>query len=355
MEIHGNELNVKYMTGEQLQHPEPAPWLVHSRLKPGAVTLTAGADPQVNSIYAILESVALASGKLGIPGFTEAPVSVLFISGVWSDTELSARVLAAADLNKLVPADLNLLKLSSVAGDKLPLVYDNAHNAADINAAAVDTLTNLVTETSAQVVVLDCFLSFHLSRETDSRGMQMVINVLKRIAARTSCAISVFHTSASKTRTRFKCSGLPRGTAQMYFGPDIVGLVKLLGRKRCQYARLTTIRSGEYPVPADGRTFRMHSVSTPGSDTVCAMSYSSDQSLTPAAIVLSELIAPLSIGEHETVNKLAVGIADHKKTSKSSTHYRRIMPDLLAQLGLLHSYRFVDLGPKKTAVLKRVS
>ena len=176
----------------------PPDWLIKGRFVPGYLTVTAAPPGVGKSRIALLEGVAVATGK---------PISGMAVrkSGtVWYISEdpiddLKERFIGICKANEIDHTAVNVLMTSLML---LPLRLLDKNGSSYVRLdPAINWLTEQVKSHNIRLLILDPYTRLHNCDENDNRAADIVTEILQKIGTECNCAIHIIHHTGKGHKT----------------------------------------------------------------------------------------------------------------------------------------------------------
>ena len=147
------------------------------------------------SSLAIVEALAIASGKPVLGVKVHEPGKVWYFNGEDPLDEIHRRVVAAMRHHKIAPGDIGE-NLFLDSGRSQPIVVGvQTRDGAVIQEPIVEAVVDTIRRNKIDVVTLDPFVSTHQVSENDNNAIERVAKTWAHIADLTGCAINLVHHS----------------------------------------------------------------------------------------------------------------------------------------------------------------
>lgn len=170
----------------------PRPWLLGKRYLQGYITLTVAPGGIGKSLLTILEALSIKTGRALSGDNVYEQGNVWIYNAEDSRDELERRIAAAAIQYQVPSSELNGLYYSSGYDQPLTLVhFDNKR--LSINKDLVANLIDRINKHNILLWIVDPLICLHDAPENDNTTMNLLMRVLRKVAAKTGCAISVIH------------------------------------------------------------------------------------------------------------------------------------------------------------------
>ncbi len=195
-----------YRVGDQeLVNIPPRDWIIPGRLIAQNVTLTIAPGGTGKSLFAILEALAVATGK-NLTGVEPAKSGPVFIYNLEDPLdELYRRLVATCMLNDL-PVKETLDNVYVQSGIDRPLFLAGNDGSTQRLGRDCRRLEEFIGDMGFVAVCIDPLVRAHRLSENDNMAVDFLMDALARIARRTQTAISVVHHTA-KNRTNEQLAG----------------------------------------------------------------------------------------------------------------------------------------------------
>lgn len=168
-------------------------WLYGDHLIRKFVSLTIAPGGVGKSSLAIVEALAMASGKALLGIKPRGKLRVWYWCGEDPLEELQRRVMAAALHHGLVQKDIDgSLFLDSGRTTEI-IVAEQTRDGFLVNEHTVEGIIRSIRENRVDVLIVDPFVSTHRIGENDNGAMDRVVKLWARIADETNCAVELVH------------------------------------------------------------------------------------------------------------------------------------------------------------------
>lgn len=214
-----------------LANPPPLPDHVLPGLPAGTVGALVAPGGAGKTMLALSMSIALATGRTGLPGFgidaksqLAAPVPVVLVTAEESADEMHRRLhhitaSLAAKKKGALPEEARLQMVAMLKQNLIIYPLAGRHRLR-LDSESADTSGLKALEevsTGARLVILDPLRQFHSGDENDSWAMTSLVQKLQGIASRTRCALLLsHHTNQQATMSGTgELAGAARGSAAL--------------------------------------------------------------------------------------------------------------------------------------------
>jgi len=172
-------------------------WVVPGRYLRGAMSLTVGPGGASKSSLALLEAVAVASGKSGLADLPYAmtPKRVFYFNAEDTQDEINRRLAGIVLRHNLRLADLDGLFCLSGVSSPLRLAGTDTHGLVHLSEAALGWLQNTVRENRIDLVILDPWAGLHTCPENDNVAMDQLARGLIKAMSDAGAALHIVHHS----------------------------------------------------------------------------------------------------------------------------------------------------------------
>jgi RecA-family ATPase len=179
-------------------------WMYGKHYQRGVVSLTVGTGGRGKTSLVLVEVIAMALCEALLGEQPTARFRAWVHCGEDDMNELLRRVAAICQRYKLTMKDLEgWLFLTSA--NEFPLRVAEGYNELKIDNALISHITAEIEQNAIDLAVFDPFVTLHGSSENDAGKMSRVIDIFKKIASQTECAIELVHhtrkTPPGSTRT----------------------------------------------------------------------------------------------------------------------------------------------------------
>ena len=170
-------------------------WLLGKHLLRGEVSGTAAMGGTGKSNLAIVEALAMASGKQLLHD-TVAPARVVLINLEDKRNRMAKRIAAAMRQYKLTKEDIGDRLIVIARGEiSIRVAFISKKGNLLRDDAIIEQLTNFMIEKEADVLSIDSFIRTHGINENDNSAIQKVVACFEDIASDAKCAVHLWHHS----------------------------------------------------------------------------------------------------------------------------------------------------------------
>jgi AAA domain len=175
--------------------PDPAKlgrreWLYGEHYMRKAVTSTSAAGGTAKTTLAIVEALAMASGRPLLGELVEKPLRVCFWSGEEHSRELDFRIAAAMQHYGITEEELGgRLYIATGFHSKINLLRVGSKGGIETDTVAVKNLLAAIKHRKFDVVILDPLIAIHAIPENENTAIATLIGILSDIAQEANCAI----------------------------------------------------------------------------------------------------------------------------------------------------------------------
>jgi hypothetical protein len=167
-------------------------WMYGRHYQRGTVSLTVGTGGRGKTSLVLVEVMAMALCQMLLGELPTARFRVWVHCGEDDMNELLRRVAAICQRYSLGMKDLEgWLFLTSA--NEFPLRVAEGYNELKIDNALIAHITSEIEANQIDLAVFDPFVTLHGSSENDAGKMSRVIDIFKKIASQTECAIELVH------------------------------------------------------------------------------------------------------------------------------------------------------------------
>lgn len=171
----------------------PREWVYGRHLIRRYVSTTVAPGGLGKSSLALVEAVAMVSGKDLLGERPTEPLRVWYWNGEDPADELQRRVMAVALHYGLRPQDIGTrLFINSGRDTEINIAQQN-RDGVTIAAPVVEAIKATIRENRIDVVIIDPFVSSHRVSENDNGAIDRVAKTWARIAEETNCAVELIH------------------------------------------------------------------------------------------------------------------------------------------------------------------
>lgn len=175
--------------------PRPRQWLFAATILRGAYTLLSAPGAAGKTALLIVIALSLATGRSLTGDYVHKRCKVLFISGEDGTDELLRRLLAAMQRYGITPEDIDEQLFLVGAGQELKVRLNtlDGRGRPTVDNTGLQALEGLLTETEADVVILDPLMSFVPGGVNDNAIASEVAGHLVNLCVRRNCAVVLSH------------------------------------------------------------------------------------------------------------------------------------------------------------------
>ncbi|CAO4195781.1 AAA family ATPase [Methylorubrum extorquens] len=171
----------------------PREWVYGRHLIRRYVSTTVAPSGLGKSSLALVEAVAMVSGKDLLGERPTDPLRVWYWNGEDPADELQRRVMAVALHYELRPQDIGgRLFINSGRDTEINIAQQN-RDGVTVAAPVVEAIKATIRENRIDVVIIDPFVSSHRVSENDNGAIDRVAKTWARIAEETNCAVELIH------------------------------------------------------------------------------------------------------------------------------------------------------------------
>ncbi|MBA9069930.1 hypothetical protein FHR71_003691 [Methylobacterium sp. RAS18] len=171
----------------------PREWVYGRHLIRRYVSTTVAPGGLGKSSLALVEAVAMVSGKDLLGERPTDPLRVWYWNGEDPADELQRRVMAVALHYELRPQDIGgRLFINSGRDTEINIAQQN-RDGVTIAAPVVEAIKATIRENRIDVVIIDPFVSSHRVSENDNGAIDRVAKTWARMAEETNCAVELIH------------------------------------------------------------------------------------------------------------------------------------------------------------------
>jgi hypothetical protein len=170
-------------------------WLLGRHLLRGEVSGTAATGGTGKSSLAIVESLAMTSGRqLTHDTVPSGPLRVVLINLEDKRNTMDKRIAAAMRHHGLTKEDIGE-RLIVLAKEDIKFKIAQQPRIGDVNRdqEVIDALTRLMKEHKADVLSIDSFIRTHSVNENDNSAIEKVVECFEEIAVGAACAVHLWH------------------------------------------------------------------------------------------------------------------------------------------------------------------
>lgn len=174
----------------------PREWLYGDHLIRKFVSLTVSPGGLGKSSLALVESMAMASGRALLedsPVHEPEPLRVWYWNGEDPQDETQRRVVAAAKHYGLKPSDFASRLFTDTGREQAITLGQIVRGEIDLCEKLFLALEAAMIDNAIDVLVLDPFVSAHRMGENDNNAIDAVIKRLGKLADRTNAAVEIVH------------------------------------------------------------------------------------------------------------------------------------------------------------------
>ncbi|MES9842739.1 MAG: AAA family ATPase [Candidatus Thiodiazotropha endolucinida] len=172
----------------------PRPWILANRIMSGAVTAILATGGVGKSVYAIVTGIAICLDKEITGENIRRSKCVWIINNEDDEYELHRRVAATCHRFNIPPELLEgRLYINSGADIPWQVARRTVEGKEIVKTKIVNYIIEQIRNLDIGVLIVDPFVSTHTASENSNDEIQQVINIYKRIAAETGCAVVIVH------------------------------------------------------------------------------------------------------------------------------------------------------------------
>lgn len=217
-------------------------WLYGRDLIRRFLTVTVATGGTGKTLLAIVEALAMASGRNLVGNEPTGQLRVWLYNGEDPIDEMERRVLAAAKFYGIADDDVNG-RLFLDSGRNRPLVVmQHLRDGLEINRPMMSGLADAIKSRKIDVLVIDPFVSFHEVTENDNVGIDRVAKLWGKLAEYTNCSVHLIHHSR-KTFGNEVTIDDARGASALMAAARIGRVLNVMTREEATKAGLSTNRS----------------------------------------------------------------------------------------------------------------
>jgi hypothetical protein len=169
-------------------------WLYGRHLLRGTVTGTAASGGTGKSSLAIVEALAITSGKELLGEMIPFPMRVLLINLEDDRNAMDKRIAAAMKLHNLTKEDIGDRLFVIAKGErKIKMAKRGPNGGVELNDKTFAWLTNYIIEHRIDVTSIDPLVKTHGLNENDNEQMSALVEIIEDVALRGNCAVSLWH------------------------------------------------------------------------------------------------------------------------------------------------------------------
>lgn len=169
-------------------------WLLGRHLLRGDVSGTAATGGTGKSSLAIVEALAMASGKqLTHDNVPSKPIRVVLINLEDKPNTMDKRIAAAMRHHGLTKEDIGDRLIVMGKGQVKFKIARQRTGDVQRNEEVIDALNRLMTENKADVLSVDSFIRTHSVNENDNTAVEKVVECFEEIAEGANCAVHLWH------------------------------------------------------------------------------------------------------------------------------------------------------------------
>jgi hypothetical protein len=172
---------------------KPREWLYASHYARGYVAVTVAPGGIGKSSLALVEAVAMASGKDLLGDRPRGKLKVWYVNGEDPYEEIERRIAAICLHYGITAEDIgDRLHVSSGRDADFTIASESRHETMVIEPT-VAALRNNIREKAIDVLIVDPFVSMHAVPENDNRQINLVVRQFSMIAEEADCAVEIVH------------------------------------------------------------------------------------------------------------------------------------------------------------------
>ncbi|MGA4553554.1 AAA family ATPase [Methylorubrum aminovorans] len=171
----------------------PREWVYGRHLIRRYVSTTVAPGGLGKSSLALVEAVAMVSGKDLLGERPTEPLRVWYWNGEDPADELQRRVMAVALHYGLRPQDIGTRLFINSGRDTEIVIAQQNRDGVTVAAPVVEAIQATIRENKIDVVIIDPFVSSHRVSENDNGAIDRVAKTWAKIAEETNCAVELIH------------------------------------------------------------------------------------------------------------------------------------------------------------------
>jgi AAA domain len=172
----------------------PWDWLYGRHILRGTVSGTAAMSGTGKSALAIIEALAMASGKALLGIAIRRPIRVLLINLEDNRNAMDKRIAAAMKHHGLTPADVGDRLVVIAKGEmKLKIAKRARGGGVERNEAAIRALIDYAVAKTIDVISIDPFVKTHGINENDNSEVSDVVECYDDVAEVAQCGVHLWH------------------------------------------------------------------------------------------------------------------------------------------------------------------
>jgi hypothetical protein len=250
---------------------KPREWILGYRYLPGFLTVTVAPGGVGKSLLTICEGLSIASGRKCTYDVVHKRCPVWLYNMEDPYDELERRVMAAMRHHRITETEAQEFYYTSGHDQPIRFVIEKDRQL-HINEKAIQYVINEIKAHGIKLLILDPFVRIHGCDENDNTAIDLLMQVLTRIAKVTGCAISlVHHTRKSKSGSTRGDANEARGASALMSAARIAHTVYGMSEKEAKvfgvpaerakwFVRLDDAKANLAPPMGEGRWFEKQSV-----------------------------------------------------------------------------------------------
>ena len=171
----------------------PRPWLYGRHLIRRQVSVTVAPGGVGKSSQAIVEGLAMASGRKLLDEWTANDLKVWIYNLEDPRDELDRRIIAAMQHHEISPEEIDGCLFADTGRERELCTAMQTREGVEILRPEMETLELELTTRGIDVMVVDPFVSSHQVSENDNGAIDVVSKEWARLADRCNCAIELVH------------------------------------------------------------------------------------------------------------------------------------------------------------------
>lgn len=309
----------------------PREWLYGRHLIRKYVSATISPGGVGKSSLALVEALAMVSGKslLGEPATD--PLRVWYWNGEDPIDELQRRVMAIAVHYGLTSADFGGRLFINSGRDTEIVIARQNRDGVTVAVPVVEAIKATIRENGIDLVVIDPFVSSHQVPENDNGAIDRVAKTWGAIAGTTNCAIELVHHSRKTNGAEVTVED-SRGGGSLVYATRSTRALNVMTKEEAEKAGVERRRSyfradngkGNLTAPPEGSTwFKLISVPLPNGGTIRGVPLDGDSVGVVTAWQWPDAMASVTVSHLREVQSL-IGKSGEWRASVQSPNWAGI-------------------------------
>lgn len=199
---------------------KPREWILGYRYLREYITLTIAPGGVGKSLLTILEGLSIATGRQLTHDAVHQQGAVWLYNTEDPLDEIERRIEAIYALYKISRQERGNFFYSSGYENPIKLVIPDDHGRPIVNTRLVDSVIEQIKKRDIVLFIVDPFVECHSVNENDNSAIAAVVQVCRRIAKETRCAVALVH-HTSKGKHEYGNMDKARGASALIYGARI--------------------------------------------------------------------------------------------------------------------------------------